>query len=561
MKKNRRIRTIIIAAITLFSLYVIFMPHDRWPALADVTNRDQIARNLEENINLGLDLKGGIHLVMQVQAEEAVQAHININAESAKKDLEDKGIALASDPVVNLNDYTVSMKVADAAKANEAGETLVESFNRSGISANAWTLSVDDDTVTLRLSGPEANEIRRSAHQQATNIIHNRIDQFGVAEPVLQTYGAPADYQILLQLPGVDDPERVKRLLRAESNLELKEVVGKGFYPTRQAAEQAVTDPAKQEVLPVLEREDDAAEAQKQPQAADAVPSWAVVVKEPIVRGQDMRDAIAMPDSYGGLNYQINFSLKQAAADRFGEWTGAHIETLLAIVLNGQIKSAPVIQGQISDRGQITGRFTQQSAEDLALTLRSGSLPARVTYLEDRTVGPSLGADSIRQGLISSIVGMLSVCMFLLFYYRFSGINAIVGLVLNLAMVVAGLALLGATLTLPGIAGLILLIGMAVDSNVLIFERIREELGNGKVVRSAIETGFAKAFTTIMDTHVTTIVSCIFLMVFGTGPIRGFAVTLIIGLLANLFTAVFVSRTLFAWILFRHGRTAEALSI
>jgi preprotein translocase subunit SecD len=561
MKKNRRIRTIIIAVVTLASLYIIFMPHGRRPTLADFSNPRQVAQNLEENIKLGLDLKGGIHLVMQVEAEEAVHASIDANKESVKKVLDDEGIPFTGDPVVDPSTYTISVRVADAAKAQQAADKLAEDFNRSALTANAWTSAVNGDTVTLRLSSSEAAEIRRSAHQQAMNIIENRSDQFGVAEKILQQYGAPGDYQILLQLPGVDDPDRVKRILRAESNLELKAVVGQGYYPTREAAEQAMTDPAKQEVLPVMEREDGTENENEQNQAANVPQAWAVVEKEPIVRGQDLRDAIAVPESYGGSNYQINFSLKQAAADRFGEWTGGHIGTQLGIVLNGQIKSAPVIQGQISDRGQITGRFTQQSAEDLALTLRSGSLPARVTYLEDRTVGPSLGADSIRQGLISSIVGMLSVCLFLLFYYRFSGINAIVSLVLNLALVVAGMVVLNATLTLPGIAGLILLIGMAVDSNVLIFERIREELGNGKVVRSAVETGFNKAFTTIMDTHVTTIVSCVFLMVFGTGPIRGFAVTLMVGLLANLFTAVFVSRTLFGYVIFRGGRPAEALSI
>jgi preprotein translocase subunit SecD len=287
---------------------------------------------------------------------------------------------------------------------------------------------------------------------------------------------------------------------------------------------------------------------------------YSVVEKEPIVRGADLRTAQAIPD-VSGRNYEIQFSLKQGGAERFGEWTGANVGQSLAIVLNGRIVSAPTIESQITDNGRITGKFTQRAAEDLALTLRSGSLPARIVYQEERTVGPSLGADSIRQGLLSSVIGLTVVCLFLLFYYRLSGINAIVALVLNLVILMAWLAMMNATLTLPGIAGVILLIGMAVDSNVLIFERIREELRNGKVVRSAVDTGFGKAFTTIMDTHVTTIVSAVFLMVFGTGPIRGFAVTLIIGLLANLFTAVFVSKTLYSWVINRGGKPAETLSI
>jgi preprotein translocase subunit SecD len=569
MKKNIRSRTIFIAAVTLAALYVIFLPHDRRLALADFTDSKQISENVAKNIRLGLDLKGGIHLVMQVQAEEAVQAHVTVNAETVSKVLPEKGIEIAGDPVVDTTAYTVTVKVADAAKAQEAAEELKKDFNGTTLTQAPWSASVNGDTITMTMSGGEAQEIRQTAHQQAMTIINNRIDQFGVAEHVLQRHGAPTDYQILLQLPGVDDPERVKKLLQAESNLELRAMVGQAFYPTREAAMAAVGDPSKNEVLPVLERDEEEvgdekagdSKAPKEAPGAAAPVQYAVIEKEPIVRGVDLRDAVATPSQFGGKEWEINFTLKQNAASKFGEWTGSHIGTNLAIVLNGQVKSAPVIQGRIDDRGQITGRFTQRSSEDLALTLRSGALPARIVYQEERTVGPSLGADSIRQGLLSSVLGLSSVCLFLLFYYRGSGVNAIVALVLNLLLLMAGLAAFNATLTLPGIAGIILTIGMAVDSNVLIFERIREELRNGKVVRSAVDTGFGKAFTTIMDTHVTTIVSAVFLLVFGTGPIRGYAVSLIIGLLANLFTAIFVSRTIFTWIVHRGPRPAESLSI
>jgi preprotein translocase subunit SecD len=287
---------------------------------------------------------------------------------------------------------------------------------------------------------------------------------------------------------------------------------------------------------------------------------YVILEKIPVVTGLDMRDASARSSQYGGASYEIDFSLTPDGAKRFSKATGEHVGDFLAIILNNEVKSAPKINSQINDRGQITGNFTKKSAEDLSLILRSGALPAKAVYLEERTVGPSLGADSIRQGVTASIAGLLAVVVFMLFYYRGAGINAVLALVLNLILLLAALVLFDATLTLPGIAGVILTIGMAVDSNVLIFERIREELRNGKVVASAVDVGFNKAFLTIIDTHVTTIVSAIFLFVFGTGPIRGFAVTLVAGLLANLFTAVFVSRTIFMWHLNRQARV-ETLSI
>lgn len=563
MKKNLQIRAIIIVVTTVVAIGFILMPRTHRPGVADISNWTQIKQNLSDNIHLGLDLKGGIHLVMQVQAEEAVQANIAASAESAKKLLTDKGVQITADPTTNMTEHQVVVQLTDAGQAQQAADDLLKDFNNNTIGGRGWSTAINGDTVTLTLSNEEAREIRRTAHKQAINIVDNRINQFGVAEPVVTAQGNQDDYQILLQLPGVDDPERVKKLLQAESNLELKAVIGNN-YPTREQAQQSADFKAgEHEVLPYMERVDESAAAKTpdQPARSTTPAGYVIVEKKPIVVGQDLRDATAVPDQYRSNNYEISFSLKPKGAEKFGEWTGSHIQQRLGIVLNGQVQSAPTVQSQINDRGQITGTFSKQTAEDLALTLRSGALPARIVYQEERTVGPSLGADSIRQGLISSIAGLIAVCLFLLFYYRFSGINAIVALILNLILLLAAIVAFGATLTLPGIAGVILLIGMAVDSNVLIFERIREELRNGKVVRSAVDTGFNKAFTTIMDTHVTTIVSAIFLFVFGTGPIRGFAVTLIAGLLANLFTAVFVSRTMFTWAINRGGRPAETLSI
>src|ERR1043166_3864506 len=296
MKKNLRIRSLFIGLVTIAALYVVVMPHDRLPKGADFTNKDQFLTNISNNIHLGLDLKGGIHLVMQVQAEEAVQAHIAANAESVKKVLPDKGIELAGDPVVDGANDTVTVKIADASKAQDAAKELESDFNGNTLTRKGWSSSINGDTVTLALSASEANEIRKSAHQQAKNIIENRIDQFGVAEHVLQTHGAPTDYQILLQLPGVDDPERVKKLLQAESNLELRAMVGTSFYPTKEAATAAIGDPSKNEVLPVLERddEDDTAQTANAPKPT-APTQWAVIEKEPIVRGIDLRDAIGTP--------------------------------------------------------------------------------------------------------------------------------------------------------------------------------------------------------------------------------------------------------------------------
>jgi len=405
-----------------------------------------------------------------------------------------------------------------------------------------------------------------NATQQALNIIDSRINALGITEPTLQTHGAQSSHQILLQMPGEQNPERIKDLLKGESRLELVHVIGPPSpapattYPTEADALATLgpVPPPNRKVLQYVERED-AADSKDQQQAK---PTQYVVVETPaIIDGTELRNATATQSTGGRADdYEISFSLKKAGADKFAAWTGAHINEYMGVVLNGQVRSIAYIKSQIYDQGQITGRFTQQAAEDLALTLRSGALPAPIEYLEERTVGPSLGADSIRAGVRASLVGLALVVVFMLVYYRGSGVNAVIALILNMILMLAGLIVFGATLTLPGIAGMILTIGMAVDSNVLIFERIREELRSGKTVPSAVEQGFTRAFITIIDTHVTTIVSSLFLFVFGTGPIRGFAVTLVIGLLVNLFSAVYVSRTIFIWLLTRKERV-ESLSI
>jgi preprotein translocase subunit SecD len=448
--------------------------------------------------------------------------------------------------------------VPDRTKNDDIISELSSDFNNLTPEGRGWRADQRGNDIVFKLEESVQNAIRERATNQALQIVEQRVNAFGVTEPTVQRHGREGTYQILIQMPGIDEPERVKNTLNADSNLELK-MVAKGTqvpYPTKEAAEAARLSqpdgPDRYEVLLYNQRADAS--------GGQSTQGWVVLEKTPVVTGLDMRDASAYPSQYGGESHEINFKLTPGGASRFGEATGKNIGNHLAIVLNNEVKSAPTIQGQITDNGQITGNFTKTSAEDLALVLRSGALPAKAVYLEERTVGPSLGADSIRQGVTASIAGLVAVALFMLFYYRMSGVNAVIALLLNLVLLLAALVVFGATLTLPGIAGVILTIGMAVDANVLIFERIREELRNGKVVASAVDVGFNKAFLTIIDTHITTIVSAVFLFVFGTGPIRGFAVTLVAGLVVNVFTAVFVSRTIFMWHLNRKARV-ETLSI
>jgi preprotein translocase subunit SecD len=554
MRKNLLQRLIVILAVVVGCIYVTYIGW-RAPVFPDdFTSLAKAKENLLANIKLGLDLKGGSHLVMQVQVDEALKKITDDNAEKAKALLQKASIPLKEAKGVTATQLVVTLE--DAAKGKDAQDKLLEDFGK-----DEWEGRIDGANLTFTMRERVAAEYRKRAVEQAKSIIENRINAFGVAEPTIQDYGAEQNHQILLQLPGVDDPERIKKTLVLESNLELRSVSGTyAPYQTLDEAKAAAAGKADIEPLPLDEREDPSDETAADPAVKQTAP-YLLITKSPVVVGRDLRDAFAAAGDLGGEDdYRIVFKLKDDGARKFRDWTGKNIGTNLAIVLNGRVKSAPVIRGEIGETGEITGNFTKQSAEDLALVLRSGALPARVVYLEERTVGPSLGADSIRQGVAASVAGLVFIMIFMGIYYRLSGWNAIISLILNLLMLVAAMAMFGATLTLPGIAGIILTIGMAVDSNVLIFERIRDELRIGKAVVSSVETGFNKAFITIIDTHVTTIVSSIFLFIFGTGPIRGFAVTLIVGLLANLFTATFVSKTMFGYTLSRSERPT-ALSI
>jgi preprotein translocase subunit SecD len=460
----------------------------------------------------------------------------------------------------------VVLELADPAKADLAKEAVEKKVELSDTSA--WSFAVSGATISWTMTPAAERVFEDNATTQALNIIDSRINMLGITEPTLQTHGAQSAHQILLQMPGVQDPERVKKIIKAEAQLDLVHVIGPPSpmptttYATRDEAinslNSAGTIPPNRDVVQYIERTDQTDTATPQP---TPVPKWVVIEVPSIIKGSELRNAVASQSQGGGVDeWEIGFSLKREGAEKFGRWTGANVNQYMGVKLNERVTSIAYIKSQIFDQGQITGRFTQKAAEDLALTLRSGALPASIEYLEERTVGPSLGQDSINAGVRASLVGLALVVFFMLVYYRGSGINAVIALILNMILMLAGLIAFGATLTLPGIAGIILTIGMAVDSNVLIFERIREELRSGKTVASAVDQGFKRAFVTIIDTHVTTIISSLFLFVFGTGPIRGFAVTLVIGLLVNLFSAVYVSRTIFMWLLSRKER-AESLSI
>lgn len=542
--------------VTLLGIYLVFGPR-RLPTTADFT-WSGIKANLAENINLGLDLKGGSHLVMRVKTDEYLKTLTENSAQAAETAARDAQIPVTGSSVeASGSTYSVTLNLGEGAQPAAVAEEV-----KKKVDFVNWTESTTANSVTWSLPSTNQTLLKNQAVEQAIKIIESRINSFGVKEPTLQRHGSESSGQILLQMPGVDDPERVKRLLNADSNLQLMKVVSPpspnlSTFPTEEAAKQSLGGavPSNRRIYSYTER-DSSTTADPQTQ-----PKQFVVVEYPaVVDGSELRDASAVSRTGNEGDYQIAFSLKPSGAAKFGDWTSKNINNYMAVVLNDEAKSIAFIRSRIDDQGEISGTFTKATADDLALTLRSGALPAKIEYQEERTVGPSLGADSIRAGVTASVAGLIFIVAFMLIYYRGSGINAVIALVLNMLLTMAALIVLDSTLTLPGIAGLILGIGMAVDSNVLIFERIREELIAGKKVAEAVPLGFDRAFVTIIDSHVTTILSSVILYLYGSGPIRGFAVTLILGLLINLFSAVFVSRTIFGWLLSRNPNM-EKLSI
>src|SRR5258707_5344625 len=515
MNKNLTWKLVVIVGILLVFLAGIFgIPKD-WSGkgpLASITDR----------IHLGLDLRGGTHLILQVQVNDAVNVDSDNAIARLKEDMRARKINYADivkpDPMNHPEMIVVKgIPPEQASDFKSIVSDRLPDYNASSGAENSWTVAMKAQNLA---------DLKNRAVAQAIETIRNRIDQLGVSEPVIQEHGL-GQYQILVQLPGVDDPARVKEIMQSTAMLEIKQSLG-GPYSSQQQALQdhggvlppdAVLMPGRS-----IGRTDDTGEV------------WYLISRASAVSGADLRTAESSRDENG--QPAVRFVLTGEGGRRFFAFTSAHVGDDLAVVLDGKVQEVAVIKDAIRDTGVINGRFTQQETQDLAMTLRSGALPAGIKYLEERTVGPSLGADSIRSGVRAAMVGMLAVLIFMLVYYRWAGVNADIALILNLVILLGFMGYFGAVLTLPGIAGVILTVGMGVDSNVLIFERIREELRNGKTPPSAVEQGFSHAWITIVDTHVTTIVSAAILFIFGTGPVRGFATTLVFGLAANLFTAV-----------------------
>jgi preprotein translocase subunit SecD len=536
MKTNLRARTAVIVLTILICVFgIIGFPK----SAAD------LVQNVKNNIQLGLDLKGGSHLVLQVQVQDAVKADADQTMERLKEDLRKQSVTWQSmdrnepQKVEDADDVEVYIKGVPATQSSAFRSMINDRYP-------TYVLTAQNSTdYSMRLKPSELVALKRDTVERTIQTISNRINQLGLTEPSVQQYGRAGDqYQVLVQLPGVDDPARVKQLIGTAAVLEITEVKDGPF-----ASREAVLS-QHGGVLPLNTKM-----AKAQSRGAQEGEQWYLVGKTPVITGREMRNA--RPSQGDMRKWETNFTLSPDGGKRFGRFTEANIGNKLAVVLDNSIVSVAVIESKIEDAGRIEGLSTEDEAVDLSRYLRSGSLPAGIQYLEERSIGPSLGADSIHEGLVAGIAGLLAVITVMLVYYKRSGVNAVLALVLNTVLLMAALSYFHAVLTLPGIAGVILTIGMAVDSNVLIFERIREELRSGKAVIAAVDTGFNKAWWTIVDTHVTTIVSCAFLFLFGEGPVRGFAVTLVIGLIANVFTAVFVSKTIFDYELSGHRRMEE----
>jgi preprotein translocase subunit SecD len=506
---------------------------------------NQLKENLRERIRLGLDLRGGMHLILQVNTEDALNIETDLLVERIKRALEDEEISFED---IRRRDIThVEILDVESTKVRDVRALITESYS-------AWdivNLFNPPNSFLLTLRPTVVSQIRESSVREAIQRIRNRVDELGVTEPVIQNHGPVNEYQILVQLPGVDDSARVREIIKSTALLELKIVEPADVFVSRADALKQYNGvvPSGKQLLQGISQFSDSSQPSQ---------TWYVANQSAAITGKDLRMARAQADEFG--RPAVGFDLTNDGASRFERITADNVGKRLAIVLDGRVQSAPNIQESIRSSGQITGSFSDQEANDLALVLRSGALPASMDYLEERTVGASLGVDSIRQGVIASLIALVGVALFMVIYYKLSGIIAITALVLNLIILLAAMVYIGATLTLPGIAGVVLLIGMAVDSNVLIFERIKEEIWSGKTISSSVSTGFGKAIITIVDANVTTVVAVLFLFLFGTGPVKGFAVVLFWGLLANLFTAIFVSRFIFEVIVGRNRRR-ESLSI
>ncbi|MBK6405582.1 MAG: protein translocase subunit SecD [Holophagales bacterium] len=501
-----------------------------------------VADILKNGLKLGLDLRGGIHLVMQVKAEDALRAEASDAAEHLKTEAGKRGVAIGTLNPATGAGFTITM-------GEGISPAAVSELVKTALSPTDWSSDQSGREMRVTFRDPARMEIEAQTLRQAVETIRNRVDALGVAEPSIQPQG---DDRIVIQLPGVDDPARVKDIIGTTGLLELKLVDAKGGPYSSPEAAAAAYGGAIPANLELVEGNSEDTEARTRTTV------FYVLDRAAAVTGRDLKNARVGQDKFN--QPAVEFFLNAQGAEKFGRVTGDNIGRQLAIVLDKRVQSAPNIKGQITDNGIIEGNFTAERADALSLVLRSGALPAQLVILEERTVGPSLGLDSIKQGVLASIIGMALVFVAVVVYYKLAGINAVLALTMNAIILLGAMAWINATLTLPGIAGFILTIGMAVDANVLIFERIREELDGGKGGKAAIDMGFKKALSAIIDSNVTTIAAAAFLFQFGTGPVKGFAVTLIIGLCASMFTAVFVSRLLFD-LVYGSKEKVEAISI
>jgi preprotein translocase subunit SecD len=502
--------------------------------------------SIGKRIHLGLDLRGGAHLILQVVVSEAVSAETDDAVGRVQQDLKTANLTFSQvfKPDPAKQPQVIRVEGVPAASSSTARSTLDDKFSTqydvtSGGSDGAFVLTMKPSVQTA---------LEQKTVDQAIETITDRVNALGVSEPVVSPYGLGKN-EILVELPGISDLDQVKSIIQSTARLEIHAVVGGPYKDEQEALSGTGGTLPPDDVM--LHGSGNLATGSD----AEAV---YVLSRVPVVAGNQFRSADPGTDQNG--RRAVHFTLTNDAGDKFYDYTSKNVGQSMAVVMEGRVKEVATIQSAIRDTGEIVGSFTPTEVEILSKMLRTGALPASLNPIEDRTVGASLGADSIRQGVTAAIAGVLVVMVFMLVYYRGSGINADLALFLNLVILLGFMGFTGSTLTLPGIAGVILTIGMGVDSNVLIFERIREELRSGKTAAAAVDQGFKHALTTIIDTHVTTIVSALILFLFGTGPVRGFAVTLAFGLFANLFTAVFVSRLIFDAVLQNKERGA-ALSI
>jgi len=522
--------------ITIVLVLVVFASVGVYPMIATRYRLPSPGWLQEKALKLGLDLKGGVHLVMRVETEGVLKLQTDQESERLREELTKKAITFTNLTTPSATTFRVEgVPPAQDGAFREAANEVQTNFDRSpGVNG----------TYTFTLKPNVAVQLGDEAVIQARETIERRINELGVTEPSISQQG---NDQLLVQLPGVTDVDKAKAIMGSPGLLELK-IVEQGPASTKESLLVGGQVPSGMEIVP----------------GSSGTPgdtgntSYYVVRKVAAVTGRDLRNA--RPSLDENNQPAVSFTLNNEGGRKFGNVTGDNIGRQLAIILDGRVQSAPRIDGRITTDGRITGSFTNEEVQNLSLILRSGALPAKLDYLQERTIGPSLGADSIRSGVLASFVGLLLIVVFMLVYYRFSGINAVIALTFNLVILLGLMAYMGAVMTLPGIAGFVLTMGIGVDSNVLIFERIKEELEAGRGVRASMNAGFSRVFWTLVDTHVAALISAAFLFNFGTGPIRGFAVTLALGLASNLFTSIFVSKTLFELELSSRGQGA-ALSI